>query len=228
MKASHVITAIIFLIVGAALVYVLRPTQVKFVNGPDDLPVLARGGSMEFFSGNAWTTNTSSSYWTSGVDVTNVSLDGVVPSPFGSNAVEMVTASPTTNWYMSLTFRKHDDGANGDYLLLICTSNTFNPQNNSCSTSGNISNKNSLYLFDAGQSPGQFHMPNSSESTYDGLYRLAYDIPNCPNTADANNPHCNHIKAITATGINFNDAKGNPVAGPFRCRGGACDIGFGQ
>jgi hypothetical protein len=204
------------------------------LNGTDDSPVLARGGSMEFLSGNQWNptgTSSTTAYNTSGVDVTEVSMDGVEPIVSGTaGAPESVTATGIpSNWYMSLTFRKSDDSLNANYLLLICTSNTFNPQDNSCSTTGPITNKNALYLFDAGSQPGTFHWKSENEK-YDSLYRLAYSVSQCKGTGDSTDAHCDHIKKITVSNINnFQNASGTAVtATDFICRAGACDIGFGN
>jgi hypothetical protein len=130
---------------------------------------------------------------------------------------------------MKLTFRDYLDRDNSqDYVLLVCSSNSFKPLAQTCDTVQPLSG-NMLYLFDAGHNNGNFHnLDPTVEITYDGLFRLAYDVPNCAKTIDANNPHCNHIKTITVAGISFIDVNKQPVTGPFLCRGGACDIGFGK
>jgi hypothetical protein len=235
---------VLCLALGGLLAFVLAPVKTNLLNGTDDSPVLARGGSAEFFSGSQWTEITPIAYQTTGVDVTNVSLDGVVPN--GSTSPELLTASSlTTNWYMQLTFRDANDAedANKNNVLLICTSNTYTPpagsQGPSCSIAGNITTGYPLYLFDAGKKVG-FHLPDVKENKYDTLYRLAYNVPTCNSAVDPDDPHCNHIKNITVWGIvNSKDASGNPVtfkddngnavtAKNFLCRGGACDIGFGK
>lgn len=210
------------LAVGGLLVSMLKTsTIVPF--GADDSPVTVRGGSLGGYSDSQWTDGSSANppyYSTTVPSLSKVSMDGVEPISLDkpSGTPEQVNVSFSSNWTMTLSFRKAagDDSEEKAYKLELCSSYP-------CSTTGAISGS-TLYLVDAGSSPGAFSLDK-----YDNRNRLDYHVKNCNGMADAKDSHCNHIKniSVSGSGVTIKDASGIPVnVTSFLCRAGACDIGF--
>lgn len=192
---------------------------------PVDSPVAVRGGSVEGL-GNNWTLVSNGIWKTTGVDVTTVTLDGVIPQ--GLTNPEQVTATPTADWSITLRFRKSDDSEDTTTTLQLCT----NIQNGKCKNSGGtITNSNPLYLVDT-TNYSNFQAESAPD---DGRSLLTYTVPPCQDAHGNLTSHCSHIKKIHidnnnlgAASLSFVDDDGDAVSGPFRCYSGACDIGFSQ
>ena len=187
---------------------------------PVDSPVAVRGGSVEFLSKRAWTQSSSGVWVTDKVDATTVTLDGVKLNP--ASDPEQMTATPTTDWSMTLKFRDSSDNEGSATKLQLCT----NFQSGSCQTSGGgISNSNKFYLVDIVH-PGYFPQSPPTEAE-DGRYLLTYTVPPCQDGSGSS--RCSHIKKIHIDGnsLAFKDSSGS-VSDPFICDSGICDIGLGQ